>query len=292
MKQISVDTAVELRSSTAGPALASPVERRIEPVKSRLRLRDLYRDLPVVRVLAARDFKVKYKQSVLGPLWLFFQPIALLAAFLVAFKGLVGVETSGVPYVVFALIGLSVWAFFQAALTIGTASLVSSFQLVKLTPCPRLAFPTASLVASLPAMGVTTLVALVAAAATGSLSPRVLLLPLGIVWAFLLCMAAVAILSAITVRARDIMNALPFLLQVGVFVTPVGYSPEQLSSTVRLLVNLNPLTGVIDFWRWLFLAGQGLEAFPVLLSVGSTTALLFLGWWVFSRLEVTMADDI
>ena len=76
-----------------------------------------------MRVLAARDFKVKYKQSVLGPLWLIFQPIALLAAFLVAFKGLIGVESSGVPYVAFALVGLSVWAFFQASLTIGTASL-------------------------------------------------------------------------------------------------------------------------------------------------------------------------
>jgi homopolymeric O-antigen transport system permease protein len=292
MNQTSVDTAIDLRSSAAGSPLTSSVERRIEPVKSRLKLRDLYTDMPVVRVLAARDFKVKYKQSVLGPVWLVFQPIALLAGFLIAFKGLIGVETGGVPYAVFALVGLSVWAFFQASLTIGTASLVSSYQLVKLTPCPRLAFPTASLVASLPAMGVTTLAALVMAAATGSLSPRVVLLPLGIVWAFLLCMALVAILSAITVRARDIMNALPFLLQVGVFVTPVGYSTEQLSSTVRFLVNLNPLTGIIDFWRWLFLTGQGLEAFPVLASIAITGALLLLGWRVFSRLEVTMADDI
>jgi lipopolysaccharide transport system permease protein len=291
MNQTSVDTAIEVRPSAAGP-LTSPIERRIEPVKSRLKLRDLYRDMPVVRVLAARDFKVKYKQSVLGPVWLAFQPIALLAGFLIAFKGLIGVQTGGVPYAVFALVGLSVWAFVQASLTIGTASLVSSYQLVKLTPCPRLAFPTASLVASLPAMGITTLAALVAAAATGSLSVRVVLLPLGIAWVFLLCMALVAILSAITVRARDIMNALPFLLQVGIFVTPVGYSTEQLSSTVRFLVNLNPLTGIIDFWRWLFLTGQGLEAFPVLASIAITGMMLVLGWRVFSRLEVTMADDI
>jgi ABC-type polysaccharide/polyol phosphate export permease len=291
MSQSSVETTVDVRRAASAP-LTSPIERRIEPVKSRLKLRDLYRDMPVVRVLAARDFKVKYKQSVLGPLWLGFQPIALLAGFLIAFKGLIGVETGGVPYAVFALVGLSVWAFVQASLTIGTASLVSSYQLVKLTPCPRLAFPTASLVASLPAMGVTTLAALVAAVATGSLSARVILLPLGIAWAFLLCMALVAILSAITVRARDIMNALPFLLQVGVFVTPVGYSTEQLSPTVRFLVNLNPLTGIIDFWRWLFLSGQGLETFPVLASIAITGVLLLLGWRVFSRLEVTMADDI
>src|SRR4051812_29580123 len=110
MRPSSVKTPIEGRPLAEGSMPASLVERRMEPVKSRLKLVDFYRDLPVVRVLAARDFKVKYKQSVLGPLWLFFQPIALLAAFLVAFRGIVGIETSGVPYVVFALVGLSVWA--------------------------------------------------------------------------------------------------------------------------------------------------------------------------------------
>jgi lipopolysaccharide transport system permease protein len=292
MTQSSVDTAVDPRPSAAAPVLESSVERRIEHVKSRLKFSDLYWDLPVVRVLAARDFKVKYKQSVLGPLWLVFQPFALLIAFLVAFRGLIGVESAGVPYVVFALVGLSVWAFFQASMTIGTASLVSSFNLVRLTPCPRLAFPLASLVASLPAMGITTVAALVAAAASGTLSPRIVLLPLGIAWAFLFCVAVVAITSAITVRARDVINALPFVLQVGLFVTPVGYPAQELSSTVQFFVALNPLTGIIEFWRWIFLTGQGLDAFPVLAALGSTAILLLLGWRVFSLLEVTMADDI
>jgi lipopolysaccharide transport system permease protein len=292
MNQPSTETAANRGPTAVNATLEVPLERRIEPVKSRLKLVDFYRDLPIVRVLAARDYKVKYKQSVLGPLWLIFQPIALLAAFLVAFRGLAGIETSGVPYVVFALVGLSVWAFFQASMTIGTASLVSSYQLVRLTPCPRLAFPTASLVASLPAMGVTSLAALASAAITGTLSPRVVLLPVGIAWAFLFCFAVATILSAITVRARDIVQALPFLLQVGVFVTPVGYPPQELSSPVRFFVDLNPLTGIIEFWRWLFLAGQRLEAFPVLASVVITGVFLLLGWRVFSRLEVTMADDI
>jgi homopolymeric O-antigen transport system permease protein len=292
MNRTSLDTAVDSAPPGINAGFEAPLERCLEPVKSRLKLVDFYRDLPTVRVLAARDFKVKYKQSVLGPVWLIIQPIALLAAFLVAFRSLAGIETSGVPYVVFALVGLCVWAFFQASMTIGAASLVSSYQLIRLTPCPRLAFPSASLVASLPAMGVTTAAALVAAGATGSLSPRVVLLPIGIVWAFAFCFAMATLLSAITVRARDIVQALPFLLQVGVFVTPVGYPPEELSSAVRFFVDLNPLTGIIEFWRWLFLTGQDLEAFPALASVVSTTLLLLLGWRVFSRLEVTMADDI
>jgi lipopolysaccharide transport system permease protein len=291
MSEVSLDKPVPA-SVSGTPALPEPVERRIEPARTRLKIIDLLREMPVVRVLAARDFKVKYKQSTLGPLWLFFQPFALLAAFLVAFRGIADVETSGVPYVVFALVGLSVWAFFQASMTIGTASLVSSFHLVRLTPCPRLAFPIASVIASLPAMAVTTTAALVAAAVTGNLSVRVLLLPLGIVWLLVLTASVAAIASAITVRARDLLNALPFLLQVGVFVTPVGYPADALSATPRFLVELNPLTGIIEVWRWMVLAGNGLDAFPVIVSLVATLLLVVVGWRVFARLEVTMADDI
>ena len=136
-------------------SLEAPVERVIKPAKRRLKARDLIGDAPIVRVLAGRDFKVKYKQSVLGPLWLVFQPLALLAAFVVAFQGLGDVETSGFPYAVFALVGLTVWSFFQAAMTIGTASVVTNANYVRFTPCPRPAFPMAAIIASLPAFGVT-----------------------------------------------------------------------------------------------------------------------------------------
>jgi lipopolysaccharide transport system permease protein len=269
------------------------LERVIKPAQSRIKLSEIHRDLPVVRVLAARDFKVKYKQSVLGPLWLFFQPLALLAAFMVTFVSLAGVETSGgIPYVVFALVGLTVWAFFQAAMTIGTASLPSSIQLVKLTPCPRLAFPISAVVASLPSMGITAVAAFVAAAVTGSLSPRVVLLPVGVVWLFLLTAAVVAISSAITVRARDILNALPFLLQVTIFFSPVGYPTDALPKTLQDLIALNPLTGVIETWRWLMLDGSTVDTLPLVASLVFTVLLSLAGWRVFTRLEVTMADDI
>jgi lipopolysaccharide transport system permease protein len=268
------------------------VERHIIPARSRIKVRDLYRDLPVVRVLAARDFKAKYKQSVLGPLWLFFQPFALLGAFMVTFVALANVKVAGIPYVAFALVGLTVWAFFQAAMTIGTASLVSSIPMIKQTPCPRLAFPVASLIASLPAMGVTLVAALVAAAVTGSISPRVLLLPLAVAWLFLFTASVVAISSAFTVRARDILSALPFLLQIGVFVSPVGYPTGLLPSGVANLIAFNPLTGIIETWRWMVLAGADVQALALAVSLVATAFLTLIGWRVFTRLEVTMADDI
>ncbi len=275
----------------AGPFESAGV-RRIVPAKRRLRIGDLARDAPVIRVLARRDFKVKYKQSLLGPLWLVFQPLALLAAFLVAFRGLADVETSGLPYVVFALVGLSVWAFFQAAMTIGAASVITNIAYVRFTPCPRAAFPLAGIIASLPSFGVTATGAIVAAALTGDLSPRVALLPLGLVWLLLLTASVVAIAASLAVRYRDIISALPFLLQVGLFLAPVGYSLAELSSTVRAIVNLNPLTGVIEGMRWMVLSGYEPSFEPIGVSLGLTALLVLGGWLIFSRLEVTMADEI
>jgi lipopolysaccharide transport system permease protein len=281
---------------TAPPRPASAgedvVERVIVPAKSRLKLRDLYRDIPVVRVLAGRDFKVKYKQSLLGPLWLVIQPLALLLAFFVAFRSLADVQTAGIPYALFALTGLCVWAFFQAAMTMGTASLISNYHLVRLTPCPRLAFPVASLVASLPALAITVVATLLVAIVLGELSPRVLLLPIAAAWLFLFTAGVVALSSAITVRFRDMLNILPFLLQVGVFVSPVGYPRSALGPNVQWIVDLNPLTGIIETWRWMVLPVESLPLRPVAISIAETALLLVFGWFVFSRLEVKMADEI
>lgn len=271
--------------------LESATVRVVRPTKRRLNLSDLRRDRQVIRVLAARDFKVKYKQSVLGPLWLVFQPLALLAAFLVAFRGLADVR-SGTSYIPFALVGLSAWAFFQASMTIGGASVMTNNTLVRFTPCPRLAFPVAAIIASLPSYAVTIVGALVAAAVAGILSPRALLLPFGLLWLFVLTAGIVAFTSSLTVRYRDLISAMPFLLQVGVFLAPVGYPLSGLSPTVRVLVDLNPLTGVMEAWRWMVLSGYEATFEPIAVSLLLTPLIAIGGWLVFSRLETTMADEI
>lgn len=289
------DTDLQEQAALAPHQLAeleSPVERIIKPAKRRVRARDLPTYAPILRVLAARDLKVKYKQSILGPLWLLFQPMALLAAFLVAFRGLADVETSGLPYVLFALVGLSVWSFFQAAMTIGTASLITNINLVRFTPCPRPAFPIASVIASLPAFAVTATATLIATAASGHLSARALLLPLALLWLLILTLGVVAVSSAFAVRYRDINSALPFLLQVGVFLAPVGYPLADLSPTVRAIVDLNPITGVIEASRWMMLSGYESSIEPIAASLVATGLLAVGGWRLFSRFETRMADDI
>ena len=274
------------------PPLEADIRRVIVPAKRRLGVRDVFAHGAVIRVLAVRDFKAKYKQSVLGPLWLVFQPAALLAAFLVAFRGLGDVQTSGVPYIVFALVGLSAWTFFQASMTIGASSVLTNAAFVRYTPCPRTSFPTAAIIASLPSFAITAVAAVIAAAATGYLSARVLLLPFGLAWLLVLTMGAAWFVSAFAVRYRDVISALPFLLQVGVFFAPVGYSLAGLSPVMRKVVELNPLTGLIETWRWMMLSGYSPHLPAIAISVGMTVVIAVTGWYVFSRLETTMADVI
>jgi lipopolysaccharide transport system permease protein len=271
--------------------LESPTVQLIKPVKRRLKPRDVWRGQQVIQVMASRDFKVKYKQSLLGPLWLLFQPIALLAAFFIAFRNLANVQP-GIPYSVFALVGLSAWAFFQASMTIGSASFITNIMLVRFTPCPRFAFPIAAVIASLPTWAVTTAGALVAAVVTGSLSPRVLLMPLGLIWLLVLTFGFVALSASLSVRYRDILQALPFLLQVGLFLGPVAYPLRSLGPGVRTLVELNPLTGLIEAWRWMVVANYHVSGTLVAYSVAMSCLVAVAGWRLFARLETTMADQI
>jgi ABC-type polysaccharide/polyol phosphate export permease len=273
------------------PPLESPAIRRIVPAKRRVRLSDLHRDLPVISVLAGRDFKVKYKQSALGPLWLVFQPFALFAGFLIAFRSRTALG-DGIPYIVFALSGLTVWSFFQASMTIGISSLITNFQLVRFTPCPRLAFPVAGILASLPSLVVPAAGAIIAAAIAGVLSPRVLLLPLGLSWLFLLTVGIVMLGCSLAVRFRDIISVVPFILSLGLFLAPVAYPLSGLSTLVRDLVELNPLTGILEACRWMMLSAYHPSLRAIAISAVVSGALVTLGWRVFTRLETTMADEI
>jgi ABC-type polysaccharide/polyol phosphate export permease len=279
-------------TNTAIAPAADRTVQLIRPARRRIKLRQILEEHQIIRVLAARDLKVKYKQSLLGPLWLVFQPLALLVGFAVGFGGIADVQTAGVPYAVFALTGLTVWSFFQASATIGTACVVSNMPFVRYTPCPRSAFPPAAVIASLPAFLVTAVGTMVAAALTGDLSPRVILVPLVASWLIVLTLGFVWVTSSLTVRYRDINSALPFLLQVGVFLAPVGYSLDSLSSTAKAVVSLNPLTGVIEAMRWATLSGYEPLTAPLVLSAVTTLVVVTGGWRLFSRLETTMADDI
>ena len=268
------------------------LELRLEPVNTRIHLNNIAAMLPVVRVLAVRDFKAKFKQSLLGPVWIFLQPLALLAAFLVGFHAVATIKTSGVPYVVFVLVALGAWTYFQASLSMGAVSVVTNAQLMQRTACPRLAFPIAALIANLPSLAVPLVAGVAAAAITGELSPRVLLLPLGLLWLIAATAGVVAMTSALNVRYRDLLAVLPLILQVGVFFSPIGYQVSDLPSWARIVIGLNPLAGVMETWRWMVLPIHPPSVGLIATSLAVTIVLVLAGWFVFTRSEPTMADVV
>lgn len=272
--------------------LRSPVKTTIrEPSTSRLRLGDLPTYGPVIRALASRDLKARYKQSALGPAWIVFQPLAMLAAFSVGFRSVAHVHTGGVPYALFALTGLVVWSYFQAVTMLSVASIVNNYTLVRWTACPRLALPLATLVSNAPSFAVPAIAAIVAAAVEGYLWVGTLLFPIMCVWLLLFVAIMAVLLSSISVRARDVMSVVPFLLQVVLFLSPVAYRTSALPSVLRALISVNPLTGLIDGWRWCML-GMHPDMTAVSISLAFTLMGLVVAWRFFARAEVRMADEI
>src|SRR3954454_610463 len=187
---------MQARADTLEVDLAGPPEVLIAPVRNRISVRDITANGALIRVLVSRDLKVKYKQSVLGPIWVVFQPFALLVAFVIGFHSVAGVQTEGVPYALFALTGLAVWGYFSSASAAGWISLTGNTNLVRYTSCPRLALTGANLLASLPAFIVPACAAIVAALVSGYFSYSLIVAPIVAVRLVLLTVAFAAIVAA------------------------------------------------------------------------------------------------
>ena len=241
-----------------------------------------YREL--VYFLSWRDLKVRYAQTVLGAAWTLIQPVALMLVFTYAFSRLGNVQTGGVPYPVFALAGITFWTFFARAVTQGSDSLVENAPLLTKIYCPRLLIPLSSVVSALVDLALS-LVLLIVVASIYDFYPTwrlVLLVPVVLV-GFLLAAGVTFLFSAINVRFRDIRQGLPFLVMLGLFISPVAYPLD------NPLFALNPLVGIIDAFRWCFL-GTSVSALSLVLAGGITTVILVVGTSHFSRAERTFAD--
>ncbi len=260
-------------------------------VRRRIRVRDLVTSLPVARVVASRDVKLRYKQSALGPVWLVVQPLGMLAGVAVAFAGVTKVDTGGVPYFVFALVGLAVWSYFQQSFTTAAMSLVTNQMLVRRSPCPRLALVIASLLSPLPVLGVLLTGSLVGALATGHASWRLALFPLLLLWLALFVLGPALIVAAVSARYRDMLALMPLLTQAGVFVSPVGYSLRGTSGVLAVVLSLNPISGLIEAWRWGVLGIDPVGS-AVAISLGVTVVLCLVGWATFARFEPGFADYV
>lgn len=255
--------------------------------------RDLWRYRELAGFLAWRDVKVRYKQASLGIAWAVIQPAIQTILLTFVFGKLAKMPDGGLPYPLIVLCGLLPWQLFTSAFNGAGSSLVGNSHLISKVYFPRLIVPVSSLAVALVDFGVMLALALPVILFAGlSLDWHLLLLPAFVLLTLVIALGAGLWITALTVRFRDFRFITPFILQIGVFVTPVGYRTDFLPNW-RDLLALNPLAGVVDGMRWCLLGGRTSLYLPGLgASVVVAALLLVTGVWYFRRTERQFADII
>ena len=249
-----------------------------------------YREL--LYFLTWRDLKVRYKQTLMGVAWVIAQPLCTMLVFTVFFNRLGGFRSDGIPYPLFAYAGLLLWTFFSNAVVYGTNSLIQNSNLVTKVYFPRMFIPAAAVVAGLADLAVASvllagLVVYYGPAVTWGL----LLAPVFALLTVLLALGTGLLVSALTVKYRDLKHALPFLIQLWLFASPVIYPTSVVPERWRWLFTLNPLAGIIEGFR-ASLTGRAFDWRAAGVAAAVTLALLFVSMYVFRRAEETFADVI
>lgn len=284
-------SAVEQMTVIGSPPSPAPL-REIRPVKRRVALREMWTSRQVAWIIAKRDLKVRYKQSVVGTPWLVLQPLGILAGLLFVFDGVTQVNTGKVPYVVFALVGMCVWTFVQTVVANGVMTLITNGPLIRRVAFPRTAFYTAMLASSSVGAIVILFATIIAMIAEGvGFRLQALLLPLIIVWLIGFLGGVLFIIATLTAKYRDAIALVPFWSQAGMFLTPVGYPVGNAPPTIQTLLDLNPLTGLVEMFRWSLL-GTGVETLAMISCTIGTVVLMVGGWRLFTRMETRFADYI
>ena len=246
----------------------------------------------IVLTLAHRDFIARYKQAKLGVLWALFTPLALMVVFGVVFTRVADIDTGGAPYALFAYLGLLPWTFLSASVSHGGLSLVSNHQLLNRTFFPREVFPLSSVAVAGVDMAIATSALLGLFAITGTTPAATSVwVPLLLVVQVTIAVAFAMVTSVIVVYLRDLRHAIPVLLQLGLFATPVAYGLNAVpGSWLLLYCAVNPIAPVIDGYRRTVLWGQPPDWDT--LGVGALSALVMLvgGYYLFKRMEGGLAD--
>ena len=274
-----------IRSS---PLLIFPASAWVLP-----NLAELWEHRELLYFLTWRDIKVRYKQTVLGVAWAVIQPLGMMLVFTIFFGHLVGVPSDGLPYPIFAYTALLPWQLFSRALTDASTSLVVNERLITKVYFPRLLIPLSAVLASLVDFAIAFVLLLGMMVFYGIVpTGSVLMLPLFVLLALMTALGIGFWLSALNAQYRDVRYTLPFLTQFWLFATPVVYPASLVPEQWRLLYGLNPMTGVVEGFRWALLGGTG--APDTMLAVSATVVLgVFIGGlYYFNRVGETLANVV
>ena len=266
-----------------------------------LNLRDLWVYRELVLFLTWRDILVRYKQTVLGAAWAVIQPVVQMVVFTFIFSNAAGLPSEGVPYPIFNFTALLPWGLFSKAMNDAGRSLVTNRNMITKIYFPRLTIPVASVLAGLVDFAIAFVVYIVIilfytfapnSSFVFKFTPALFTLPLFIILALVATLGVSLWFSAMNVIYRDVGHILPFLTQVWFFITPIVYSSSEVSKNWQILYALNPLTGVVEGFRWSLLGIHTLPWQLLVVSAGVAVMLLITGLVYFRNMERTFADEI
>jgi lipopolysaccharide transport system permease protein len=255
---------------------------------------DLWNYRELFYFLAWRDILVRYKQTAIGIAWALIRPFLTMVVFTVVFGNLAKLPSEGVPYPILVFSAMLPWQFFANALSECSNSLLSNANLLSKVYFPRLIVPASAVLVSFVDFMISGII-LLGLMTWYNFVPgwRILTLPLFILIAFAAAIGAGLWLAALNVEYRDFRYIVPFLVQFGLYISPVGFSSSIVPEQWRLLYSLNPLVGVIDGFRWAILGGKSTIYLPgFVLSISLVFLLLVSGIWYFRKMEKTFADVI
>jgi lipopolysaccharide transport system permease protein len=255
--------------------------------------RDLWNFRELFAILAWRDLAVRYKQTAIGVAWAFIRPVLTVLIFTVLFSRVAKLPAEGrAPYPVMVFAGMLPWFLFSTILSEASVSLVTNANLIGKVYFPRLIVPSATVGVALVDFGITFILLLAMMLKYGFLPDwRVALLPFFIVLAMVVSFGPALYMTALNVKYRDFRYLIPFILQLGLYISPVGFSSGVVPAKWRVFYSLNPVVGVIDGFRWCLLRGQSRLYLPgFYLSLAIATAFLVLGIAYFRRAERDFAD--
>ena len=256
--------------------------------------KDLWRYRELFYFLAWRDILVRYKQTVIGLAWALIRPFLTMVVFVFVFSKLAKLPSDGAPYPILVFAALLPWQFFSNAFTEAGNSLISNANMISKIYFPRLVVPTSAVIVSFVDFLISGMI-LVGLMLWYGFAPdwRIFTLPLFIFIAFVSAMGAGLWTAALNVKYRDFRYIIPFVVQFGLYVSPVGFSSTIVPEQWRLLYSINPMVGVIDGFRWAILGGNTQLYWPgFLLSLFLVLVLLVTGIYYFRKTEKTFADII
>ncbi len=267
----------------------------IEPGKTAKNYwRDLWRFRELFYILSWRDIKVRYKQTVIGAAWSIIRPLLTTIIFYVIFNRIAKLDYKGAaPYFLMVYAGMLPWQFFSNALTEASSSLITNSNLISKVYFPRMIVPASSVITSLVDFAISFVLMVIMMIFFGFAPPiQVLLLPLFVLLVFLSAFGIGLYVTALNVKYRDFRYIIPFIVQFGLYITPVGFSTSVIKDEwIRLLYALNPMVGVIDGFRWCLL-GDPMYWPSFFVSLTVIIFFLWLGVWYFRKTEKSFADNI